>query len=212
MLRISFGFNGIILPWSRIPSLITYLMAHVAHQPPDLLLVDWICDREPNSCTGIACHNCTATSSGVVSFRFNLAQHIGKQSSLRATSREIQPACWQLYGSAVSQTELFDEAQCWNDDISPCVEPQRRFAERFGENGMARIVAQSPYALYYNFYLLSIREDDMRRLYYVPRFEDLLFEYPLPHANTAPTSQCHTCNTALVLLAVLLALLAVVPC
>ena len=182
LLRVSFGGGGVVLPWSRVSSLAAYLEQYAHRLPPDLLMVDWLCEREP-ACT--TCGRCTAATNGAVTFRFNLATHIGVQSSLRSTSRPVQPKCWQLYGTAVSDAELFDEQQCGNDDISPCREAQDRFAARFGETGLLRHLPSTPDSAYFNNFIVSLRLENTRFVYFVPRFDDILFEAPIP--STAAT-------------------------
>ena len=40
-LRVSYGFNGVIVPMPDLPSLTDHLAAHFSRRPPDHLLFEW---------------------------------------------------------------------------------------------------------------------------------------------------------------------------
>ena len=54
-LRVSYGFNGVIIPGKDLPSLTDHLTAHFDRRPPDHLLFEWFSgERDDTRCaTGI---------------------------------------------------------------------------------------------------------------------------------------------------------------
>ncbi len=40
-LRVSYGFNGVVVPSADLPSLTAHLQAHFDRRPPDHLLFEW---------------------------------------------------------------------------------------------------------------------------------------------------------------------------
>ena len=93
VLRVSYGFNGIIVRWDALVSLGDFLRKNYARLPPDHLIVEWICRH---SCGSRSQRTDCPCASAHSTFRYNLLLHIGTHSSLRTTGLELHPQCWQL--------------------------------------------------------------------------------------------------------------------
>lgn len=148
-LRVSFGMNGILMRSQSLPSFSAYVWAYFPLKPIDLLFVRWIkhdfedwkhrryeiTQEHPYLKYFNGINFGTApihveefstllassdTSTRLVTFRWNLFQHIGLTSSLRLTGVQNPPVCWMSYSDQLWGFDGFDISMCEYDDISPC--------------------------------------------------------------------------------------------
>ncbi|CAM9281810.1 unnamed protein product, partial [Phaeothamnion confervicola] len=117
-LRVSYGMNGIVIPDAELPFFADYLLKHQARRPPDHLVVEWFAGETPESREHKAGRQHTA-------FRFNLYDHRGAVSTLRAQERPAKyRKCFELLTEpAVFRVESFKINSCPRDDIWPCDVP-----------------------------------------------------------------------------------------
>ena len=116
-IRSSYGMNGIFLQGRDILPFADYLMEHQARRPPDHLVVEWFAGEKPAS---------RAYKGGRVNigFKWNLFDHKGTKSTLRAAEQYAFPTCYvPLTEPVVFEVEAYNVKQCAHDDISPCVPP-----------------------------------------------------------------------------------------
>ena len=113
-IRVSFGLNGAIIHMSDVPVLAAYFRQHVARRPPDHMTVEWFAGEKPQS---------SAAKRGRphVAFRYNLLEHFGFSSSLRAQQSPTYAFCYdEMLDGVVFEVEAFKPAQCDHDVLWPC--------------------------------------------------------------------------------------------
>jgi hypothetical protein len=109
-LRCSYGLNGIVLKYDDIRSLITYYknkMVEDAHQPPDHAIFFWMMSHKEKG-------------RNIVSFRYNLFEHLGVESTFTGRESRYNPKCYQVLYDWLQEGERFHNEDCPRDDISPC--------------------------------------------------------------------------------------------
>jgi hypothetical protein len=113
-LRVSYGLNGGVLRGADVAAFAAYLEEHHARRPPDHLWVEWFAGERPQS---------AATKAGRphVAFRYNLLEHFGASSSLRAKVAPLYAMCYEeLNDRVVFEVEAFKPLQCAHDWVWPC--------------------------------------------------------------------------------------------
>ena len=126
-LRVSYGLNGGVLRAADVSTFAAYLEEHQARRPPDHLWVEWFAGERPQS---------AARKAGRphVAFRYNVLEHFGASSSLRAKVAPLYAMCYdELNEKVVFEVEAFKPLQCAHDWVWPCwpagdgryAEPQR---------------------------------------------------------------------------------------
>ena len=121
-LRVSFGFNGLVLRTESVPSLIRYLTKHAARRPPDHLAVEYFA-KETSEARAML-----GAEAVFLVLRENLMEHIGKASSLRPR-RDLSPylACGAVLGPPVLfHVEAYDDMACKNQLVCAAGLDQRR--------------------------------------------------------------------------------------
>jgi hypothetical protein len=115
-LRVSYGFNGIVLRWADMRSLQTHLASGVSRRPPDHLVYEWFSGERPETKE-------YADRRSFRIFRHNLFYHIGSVSTLQPAGRKrYTPGCFSLLYDWLLPSEVFNVTACPHDDVSPCVE------------------------------------------------------------------------------------------
>jgi hypothetical protein len=116
-IRISYGFNGVILQGSDMVPLANYLIKHQSRRPPDHLLVEWFVGEHPESKAykGRRVHAC---------YKYNILDHLGIHSTLREAAPGKTPQCYQPFTSYdLFEVEVF-KPECnmldVNEDLWPC--------------------------------------------------------------------------------------------
>ena len=113
-LRVSFGLNGGVLRGGDVPTLSAYLREHAARRPPDHLWVEWFAGEKVQS----AAHKGGRPH---VAFRYNLLEHFGRASSLRAEPQGVYAYCYdELNENVVFEVEAYKRSVCGHDDVWPC--------------------------------------------------------------------------------------------
>jgi len=110
-LRVSYGFNGVVVQYRDLSSIADYLLQHASQKPPDHLFYGW---KEIGPAKGRA----------IVAFRHNLAFHLGKQSVVGNSGDRFIPSCYELLYDWLQEGERFNADECAHDDITPCDAPQ----------------------------------------------------------------------------------------
>jgi len=114
--RASWGLNGIITQGgSDVLNIASYFDKHQARRPPDHLIVEWLAGEtvETLEYKGDRPH---------FVFKYNIFEHHGKVSSLRAKPKQWNwPVCWTSLSSALFDVESFKIEDCPEDNIWPCV-------------------------------------------------------------------------------------------
>ena len=113
-IRASYGMNGIFMRNEDMIVFSEYLLKHQARRPPDHLVVEWYAGESPESSK----YKSDRTNIG---FRYNLFDHIGTVSTLRAVKQTTFPRCYdELLEPTVFKVEAFSVTECPKDDIWPC--------------------------------------------------------------------------------------------
>lgn len=116
-IRVSYGLNGGVLRGEDVGTLGEYLLQHTGRRPPDHMWVEWFAGETAQS---------AATKAGRphVAFRYNLLEHFGFSSSLRAKASPLYAMCYQeLNENVVFEVEAFKARACGHDVIWPCWHP-----------------------------------------------------------------------------------------
>jgi hypothetical protein len=114
MLRISYGLAGGVMHGSDTRAFAKYLRDNVMRRPPDHLLVEWFAGEKPAS----AAYKGTRKH---FAFRYNLLQHFGTVSSLRASKQGRYAGCFEALDSgSLFEVEVFKAKECPNEDVWPC--------------------------------------------------------------------------------------------
>ena len=112
--RASYGMNGIFLQGRDVASFAGYLVRHQARRPPDHLVVEWFAGERPEA---------RAYKAGRphFGFRYNILDHTGTTSTLRAAAQTGFPRCYdELVEPVVFEVESFKPKLCPHDDLWPC--------------------------------------------------------------------------------------------
>ena len=116
-LRVSYGLNGALVRMRDVPTLSRYLREHAARRPPDHLTVEWFAGERPQS----AAHKAGRPHAA---FRYNLLEHFGFSSSLRAGASPAYAMCYdELVDGVVFEVEAFKPHLCGHDVLWPCLPP-----------------------------------------------------------------------------------------
>jgi len=114
LLRVCYGLNGAVLHTRDVPALAAYLAARLAARPPDHLLVEWFAGEQPAAAAYVG-------SRAHFTFRYNLLDHFGRQSSLRAAPQGTFGACYDpLDEGNLFPVEAWNKVECEHDDMQPC--------------------------------------------------------------------------------------------
>jgi hypothetical protein len=134
-IRTGYGLNGAILRGYDVPVLEAYYRKHLARRPPDHLLVEWFAGERPES----AGHRADRAH---VAFRYNILEHFGFASSLRAVTSPVYAYCYdELNDGVVFEVEAYKPMLCGHDDIWPCWPPgDPRYALGGGGGGGGPLV------------------------------------------------------------------------
>ena len=93
-----------------------YLNEHQRRRPPDHLVVEWFAGEKPES-------KKYKQNRAHMAFRYNLFDHLGKRSSLRASISPKYPVCYEpLLEPVLFKVEAFKPRTCGQSDIWPCNE------------------------------------------------------------------------------------------
>ena len=113
-IRASYGMNGIFMRDEDMEDFGIYLLEHQARRPPDHLVVEWFAGEKPQSAA-------LKRGRGHLAFRYNILDHKGVVSSLRAARSKSFPKCYEELGEpTLFEVEAFDFKQCGDDDVWPC--------------------------------------------------------------------------------------------
>lgn len=106
-LRFSYGLNGILFQGSDLPALKDFFLSKLSSlSPPDHLIYEFMKSHHEKN-------------RKIIVFRHNLYNHIGDISSLVQRKR-ANPGCFGYMYDWLQPLEIFDNANCPYDDISPC--------------------------------------------------------------------------------------------
>jgi len=125
-LRVSYGFNGVVLRDADLPSLQRHLAKHAARRPPDHLLFEWFSGERDDT-------RKHAFNRSYRIFRHNLFYHIGQVSTLAQPARRFTPGCYSLLYDWLLPKEVFNREECPEDDVWPCTESARQRPPFFQE-------------------------------------------------------------------------------
>lgn len=113
-IRVSLGLNGALVRMLDVPVLTAYFQEHLARRPPDHLIVEWFAGETPQS-------SAQKRGRDHMAFKFNLLEHFGFSSSLRAQKSPIYAFCYdRLEDGVVFEVEAWKKASCGHEDIWPC--------------------------------------------------------------------------------------------
>lgn len=113
-IRASYGMNGIFMHDEDLDVFAKYLIKHQTRRPPDHLVVEWYAGETPEA----AAHKRDRRNIG---FKFNLFDHLGVVSTLRAQAQTSFPRCYELLMEpTVFQVEAYNARDCPRDDLWPC--------------------------------------------------------------------------------------------
>ena len=114
LLRVCYGLNGAVLHTRDVPALAAYLAQRGDARPPDHLLVEWFAAERPAAAEYVG-------SRAHFTFRYNLLDHFGRQSSLRAAPQGTFGACYDpLDEGNLFAVEAWNMQECGHDDMQPC--------------------------------------------------------------------------------------------
>ncbi|CAL5222351.1 g4702 [Coccomyxa viridis] len=114
--RLSYGMNGILLPMRNLPSLTSYMRAHTARLPPDLLWLEWFQGRAQETWDTVRGHP-------LYVYHKNLLDHIGTHSSFAIRPDRLPfPQCFDSMAKvwSIHPLERFNAAACGHTDLFPC--------------------------------------------------------------------------------------------
>ena len=117
-LRVSYGFNGIVLRTSDLISLQTHLAQSYTRRPPDHLVFEWFAGELKET-------RDYASGRSYRIFRHNLFYHIGSVSTLQTPNKakkRFNPECFSLMYDWLLPAEVFNTTLCPQDDVYPCTE------------------------------------------------------------------------------------------
>ena len=117
-LRVSYGFNGVVVHQADLPALQRHLLTHFARRPPDHLLFEWFSGEREDT-------RALAAGRSYRIFRHNLFFHIGTKSTINQPSHRFIPGCYALLYDWLLPAEVFNEKDCPDDDVWPCKEASR---------------------------------------------------------------------------------------
>ena len=117
-LRVSYGFNGVVVRQADLPSLQAHLAKHFERRPPDHLLFEWFSGERPDT-------RQQALGRSYRIYRHNLFFHIGVKSTINQPSHRFIPGCYALLYDWLLPAEVFNEKDCPDDDLWPCKEASR---------------------------------------------------------------------------------------
>ena len=114
-IRVSYGMNGIIMRNDQdLSTFADYLDQHQRRRPPDHLVVEWFAGEKPQSAK-------YRQQRQHMAFRYNIFDHLGKRSSLRASLSPKYPVCYEpLLAPILFDVEAFKPKMCGNKDVWPC--------------------------------------------------------------------------------------------
>mmetsp|Transcript_6624 Transcript_6624/g.10149 ORF Transcript_6624/g.10149 Transcript_6624/m.10149 type:complete len:379 (+) Transcript_6624:98-1234(+) len=118
-MKVSYGFNGILLRAKDVGPFATYLEKHNKRRPPDHLQTEWWAGEIPES-------KRYKSGRSYFVFRYNLLEHIGIKSSLRATKMVGFGVCGQEMNTELMfPVDAFKANQCGSNDMCPCGKDKR---------------------------------------------------------------------------------------
>lgn len=114
-IRVSYGMNGIIMRNGKdLATFADYLDKHQRRRPPDHLVVEWFGGESTESSGYRGARRNMA-------FRYNLFDHMGLHSTLRATKSPTYPTCYEpLVVPVLFEVEAFNDRMCGQNDVWPC--------------------------------------------------------------------------------------------
>ncbi|CAM9352653.1 unnamed protein product, partial [Ectocarpus fasciculatus] len=113
-IRASYGMNGIFMHNKDLLVFADYLRKNQVRRPPDHLVVEWFAGETAES-------KAYKGGRANIGFRYNLFDHLGVSSSLRAAKQSSFPRCYEKLGvPTVFAVEAFDPKACGKDDMWPC--------------------------------------------------------------------------------------------
>jgi hypothetical protein len=121
-LRVSYGLNGALVRGFDVPLLAQHYRESFRRRPPDHLLVEWFAGERAES-------RLVKAGRPHGAFRYNLLEHFGLTSSLRAAASGVFPFCYQLLDDkVVFEVEAFRLDQCAHEQLWPCMPSAGPFA------------------------------------------------------------------------------------
>jgi len=113
-MKVSYGFNGILLRSKDVEPFASYLLQHYRRRPPDHLQTEWWAGETAQS-------KKYKSGRSYFVFRYNLLEHIGVQSSLRAEKMVGFGVCGQEMNTELMfPVDAFDAKKCGKSDMCPC--------------------------------------------------------------------------------------------
>lgn len=113
-IRSSYGMNGIFMRNNDLEPFAQYLLDNQVRRPPDHLVVEWYAGESKVS----AAYKGKRANIG---FRYNLFDHLGVVSTLRAQKSGSFPRCYEMLAEpTVFKVEAYSPVDCPKDDIWPC--------------------------------------------------------------------------------------------
>lgn len=113
-IRASYGMNGIFIRREDVNVFGDYLLKHQMRRPPDHLVVEWYAGESEEA-------RVYKENRVNIGYRYNIFNHIGYTSTLRAQKQVAFPTCYEhLLEPTVFHVEAFKLDQCLLDDIWPC--------------------------------------------------------------------------------------------
>ena len=101
-LRVSYGFNGVVVKGGDLPSLTEHLAAHFSRRPPDHLLFEWFSGERGDTKRRAAGRSYRIS-------RYNTFHHIGHLSTLAQPKGRYNPGCYALLYDWLLPAEVFNE-------------------------------------------------------------------------------------------------------
>mmetsp|Transcript_30869 Transcript_30869/g.50238 ORF Transcript_30869/g.50238 Transcript_30869/m.50238 type:complete len:424 (-) Transcript_30869:107-1378(-) len=113
-MKVSYGFNGILLRDRDVRPFAAYLEKRYRDRPPDHIQTEWWQGEKPES-------RAYKGKRSYFVFRYNLLEHIGVKSSLRSKEMVGFGVCGQEMNTELMfPVDAFDSGKCGNNDMSPC--------------------------------------------------------------------------------------------
>ncbi len=101
-LRVSYGFNGVVVRQADLPALQRHLQVHFERRPPDHLLFEWFSGERDDT-------RALAAGRSYRIYRHNLFFHIGTKSTINQPSHRFIPGCYALLYDWLLPAEVFNE-------------------------------------------------------------------------------------------------------